>query len=511
MIPEKFLEEMKSQLPDSWEKLFACYQEPPWHGYRWNVTKLIKAGAGTAEGILHGEEEAPLIDDEPVPWCGNGRYQSRPGMGKLPLYYAGAYYIQEPSAMLPAAMLAARPGDRVLDLCAAPGGKSTQLLDDMRDTGLLVSNDISASRGKAIVRNLERFGFRSFLVTAERPESLAIRFPAYFDKILVDAPCSGEGMFRREPDMGQEWEEKGPSYYAPIQREILGQAASMLRPGGRLVYSTCTFSREEDEETARWLLRQCPELELVCQQKLMPHQVRGEGQYAACFEKRLPDNDNRDQAGRHIPDDSRTDIQQDIRNLKESRKADRACSQTAFLEQLASKAREMNRNGGARKEKKGPGTKQYLDTKRESDTKTESLLDFMTLIDPEALGWNPDQLYGRDDQLYLVPTDLEPYRGLRFLRTGLLLGSWKKDRFEPSQALAMYLNSEVFRNTICFSGGDDRVRRYLKGETIDCTGARSGGGDGWCLVLMDGLPLGFARRTDTTLKNKYDPGWRMLS
>lgn len=448
MIPEKFLEEMKKQMPDSWEELLACYQEPPCHGYRWNVTKLTKAGVS-------------FFDDEPVSWCANGRYQSRQGMGKHPLYYAGAYYIQEPSAMLPAAMLEAQPGDRVLDLCAAPGGKSTQLLDDMRDTGLLVANDISASRGKAIVRNLERFGFRNFLVTSESPEKLASCFPEYYDRILVDAPCSGEGMFRREPDMGQEWEEKGPSYYMPVQREILSYAAAMLRPGGRLVYSTCTFSCEEDEHNARWLTEQFPELELVCQRKLMPHQVKGEGQYAACFKKK-----------QHSESCGRSD-----RLMRES-----------FQGQTGKPLFDLNRDKGGK----------------------DSLSDFLKLIDTGALGWNLDFLYRREDQLYLLPVPLEPYRSLRFLRTGLLLGKWKKERFEPGQALAMSLTENEFRNTVNFPPEDERVIRYLKGETVDCAGADSKGKDGWCLILMAGLPLGFAKRTGTTLKNKYDAGWRML-
>ncbi|MBP3701078.1 MAG: RsmB/NOP family class I SAM-dependent RNA methyltransferase, partial [Lachnospiraceae bacterium] len=233
---------MKNELGPAWDAFAAAYEEKAWRGYRWNRTKLQKCLGADGTGLYVGETfRFDSTVDEPVAWCRNGRYLTDESMSKDPLHFAGAYYIQEPSAMLPAALLAAQPGDRVLDLCAAPGGKSTQLLDDMVDTGLLVSNDISASRAKAIVKNVERFGYGQILVTAESPDKLAAVFPEYFDKILVDAPCSGEGMFRREPSMREEWLRKGPDFYQPLQREILSQAAQMLRPGGRLVYSTCTF------------------------------------------------------------------------------------------------------------------------------------------------------------------------------------------------------------------------------------------------------------------------------
>ncbi len=447
---------MEQELGSSWPDLLACYQEKPWRGYRLNRKKTLPMS------------EDFFRDSEPVAWCAKGRCSRDTegiSLGKHPLYYGGAYYIQEPSAMLPAAMLAARPGEKVLDLCAAPGGKSTQLLDDMEDRGLLVSNDISPSRGKAIVRNLERFGFRSFLVTAESPERLAQVFPGYFDRILVDAPCSGEGMFRREPDMRQEWEEKGPSYYAPIQREILSQAVAMLRPGGTMVYSTCTFSREEDEENVAWLLHTYPDLSLVEDRKLMPHEVHGEGQYAACLRK----------------SDTLMESQPPVSEWEKA---------------------------GAKKPVTGKGTGKK--TVGKTIEEGGILAEFGALLDMEQLGWNLSDLSVREDQVYLLPIDMGFCRKLRFLRTGLLMGSCKKNRFEPSQALAMYLNEDTFRSCIRFPREDERVIRYLKGETIDCEGAKVTGEEGWCLVTMEGLPLGFAKRKGTLLKNKLDAGWRML-
>ena len=165
--------------------------------------------------------------------------------------------------MAPAALLPVEPGDRVLDLCAAPGGKSTELGARLKGQGLLVSNDISNSRAKALLKNLELAGVSNLCVTSETPEKLADVFGPFFDKILVDAPCSGEGMFRKDPDLIKSWQEHGPSYYAPIQRQILSQAVRMLKPGGYLLYSTCTFAACEDEDTVHWLLDQESELELM--------------------------------------------------------------------------------------------------------------------------------------------------------------------------------------------------------------------------------------------------------
>ncbi len=445
-LPQSFAKQMKTELGPQWESFLASYEEKALRGYRWNQTKLSACAKDVQE------------KDTVVDWCRNGRYLTDETMSKNPFHFAGAYYIQEPSAMLPAALLQAEPGDRVLDLCAAPGGKSTQLLDDMRDEGLLVSNDISASRAKAIVKNVERFGFGQILVTAESPDKLAAVFPEYFDKILVDAPCSGEGMFRREPSMREEWQRKGPDFYQPLQREILEQAVAMLRPGGRLVYSTCTFCRAEDEENAAWLLDTYPEMTLLEDHKIMPHTHKGEGQYAALFEKR---------------------------NISEEASG----SDTGMPKEKNADKRKKNAASGNFKEKG-----------------SEPVLEFFRLMKEK---WDMRTWYLKDDQLYQLPVDIGPMKKLRFLRTGLLLGELKKGRFEPSQALAMYLRADQFANTVEFSMEDQRVIRYLKGETVSAEDAIHRGKDGWCLVLADGLPLGWAKRTGDTLKNKYEPGWRM--
>ncbi|MCB6342080.1 RsmB/NOP family class I SAM-dependent RNA methyltransferase [Enterocloster lavalensis] len=242
---------------------------------------------------------------EPVPWVETGFYydadQARPS--RHPAYYAGLYYLQEPSAMTPGELLPVKPGDRVLDLCAAPGGKSTQLGARLLGEGLLVSNDISNSRARALLKNLELAGIPNICVTSESPERLSQVFPLFFDKILVDAPCSGEGMFRRDGEMVKDWALKGPAYYAPLQREILAAAVTMLRPGGTILYSTCTFSREEDEGTVEYVLSRFPDLELkpldtglvpgACGgigldgcMRLFPHRIKGEGHFLALLRKK---------------------------------------------------------------------------------------------------------------------------------------------------------------------------------------------------------------------------------
>ncbi len=253
-LPESFLDEMKKLLGDSYRDYLDSFQKQPRLGLRANGLKLS------------GEELKSLLpwDLSPVAWAPLGYYYPgdvRPALH--PAYSAGLFYLQEPSAMAPGAVLPVAPGLRVLDLCAAPGGKSTQLAARLKGRGVLVSNDISPSRAKGLLKNLELAGAFNICVTAEAPGKLASLWEGWFDRILVDAPCSGEGMFRREPDMVKDWQAKGPSYYASIQREILFEAAKMLRPGGQLLYSTCTFSPEEDEGTVMDLLSRVPEMKLL--------------------------------------------------------------------------------------------------------------------------------------------------------------------------------------------------------------------------------------------------------
>ena len=460
-LPEAFLLKMQELLGEEFGQYLESFKEEWKPGLRVNTLKLSPG------------ELAELVpwNLEPVPWADNGFYYDgtldgevlRPS--KHPAYYAGLYYLQEPSAMTPAAMLPVVPGDRVLDLCAAPGGKSTELASKLKGRGMLVSNDISYSRARALLKNLELAGAANICVTSEAPEKLAGVWPEFFDKILVDAPCSGEGMFRRDEDMVKDWNEKGPEYYVPIQRQILSQAAAMLRPGGYMLYSTCTFSVEEDEENVAYVLEEFPQMQLCCLDldkgpgacggfglsgcmRLFPHRLKGEGHFLALMRKKGGDD-----GGKEIlpPMDPGTAGKR-VRAVEKEEELD------AFL-----------RQSGAE--------------------------------------WDYERIVIHQDNAYYLPEGLAWNLPLRFLRTGLFLGELKKGRFEPSQALAMSMKAGQFPNTVSFPGGDSRVLRYLKGETISLEGDE-GPVKGWCLAAMEGFPLGWAKGTGMSLKNKYYPGWR---
>ena len=460
-LPEAFLLKMQELLGEEFGQYLESFKEEWKPGLRVNTLKLSPG------------ELAELVpwNLEPVPWADNGFYYDgtldgevlRPS--KHPAYYAGLYYLQEPSAMTPAAMLPVVPGDRVLDLCAAPGGKSTELASKLKGRGMLVSNDISYSRARALLKNLELAGAANICVTSEAPEKLAGVWPEFFDKILVDAPCSGEGMFRRDEDMVKDWNEKGPEYYVPIQRQILSQAAAMLRPGGYMLYSTCTFSVEEDEENVAYVLEEFPQMQLCCLDldkvpgacggfglsgcmRLFPHRLKGEGHFLALMRKKGGDD-----GGKEIlpPMDPGTAGKR-VRAVEKEKELD------AFL-----------RQSGAE--------------------------------------WDYERIVIHQDNAYYLPEGLAWNLPLRFLRTGLFLGELKKGRFEPSQALAMSMKAGQFPNTVSFPWGDSRVLRYLKGETISLEGDE-GPVKGWCLAAMEGFPLGWAKGTGMSLKNKYYPGWR---
>lgn len=451
-LPNSFLTAMEDLLSEEFQDYLDSFQQNSFNGLRVNTLKVDPGHFALSwKGNLR-----------PVPWVENGFYYEdsiRPS--RHPYYFAGLYYLQEPSAMTPAAMLPVEPGDRVLDLCAAPGGKSTELGAKLKGDGFLVANDISNSRAKALLKNLEMFGISNVCVTSEEPKKLAEAFPEYFDKILVDAPCSGEGMFRRDPDMVKSWAEHGPEYYCVIQREILRQAVTMLKPGGLLLYSTCTFSPLEDEEMILELLETQMELvelplfegavsgrDLPGSLRLFPHKIEGEGHFVALLRK---------------PGQAESAVPGNIPGA--------SLGATLGISLGASDRREVE---------------SFL-----SACKTH-------------FQWDRIRLF--QDMVCYLPEGVSPRIKLRYLRTGLLLGTLKKGRFEPSQALAMTLCVHTFANSISFSAEDERVIRYLKGETVMLS--KEEAVTGWCLVCVDGYGLGFAKGMGMTLKNKYYPGWR---
>ena len=276
-LPEKFIERMKTQLPESeWSAFFAVYDNPPKKGLRVNLLKCQK------DEFL---QKSPYKIKE-VAWEENGFLVEEEKIGAHPYHFAGVYYSQEPSAMCAAPLLDVQAGERVLDLCSAPGGKGTQLAGKMDGKGIIVLNEPVLNRAKILLQNVERLGVKNAVVISALPEKISTFFKGYVDKILIDAPCSGEGMFRKNADEAlKEWSEENVALCAQRQQKILDEGVKMLRVGGRLVYSTCTFASEEDEGQVTEFLQNHPEMRLIRQEKLYPHKVDGEGHFAALFEK----------------------------------------------------------------------------------------------------------------------------------------------------------------------------------------------------------------------------------
>lgn len=440
-LPIAFVEKMRQILGEEADAYFASLDRPPLHGLRINTSKWSV------------EEALARLPFEltPVPWTENGFVYdaARDKPSAHPYYHCGLYYLQEPSAMAPASFLPVSAGDRVLDLCAAPGGKTTQLALPLQEDGLLVSNDISASRAKALIKNIELFGLRHTVVTCESPERLAGHFPAYFDKILVDAPCSGEGMFRQGERMWRAWEEHGPDYFAPIQKEIVTAAARMLAPGGHLVYSTCTFDPREDEQVIEYLLQEDPTLRL----------------------SELPVKDGM-APGR--PDLS-------VSGIEDLSKAARfyphkVAGEGHFVALLSKEG--------------GEGGKPHA--------KTESL------ITEHCLGRGKTERRVRVE----VPGEIAGLSGIRFLRSGLTLGEVKSGRVIPSQAYAMTLKEGDYEPALRLALDDERVARYLKGESLPVHEEDHLDRDGEVLVLIDGFAAGWGKVQGRRIKNQLLPGWR---
>lgn len=460
-LPVKFYDKMKNMLGEEFDSFLASYDDTRLYGMRVNTSKISC------------EEFEKLVPFEvtKIPWIPNGYYyKGSVQPSKHPYYHAGLYYLQEPSAMTPASRLEVNPGEAVLDLCAAPGGKATELGVKLAGKGVLVANDISASRAKALLKNIELFGIRNPFIVNEPPARLAALFDGFFDKILMDAPCSGEGMFRKEPAVMKSYEANGVEFYAKLQREIILPAAAMLKPGGMMLYSTCTFSPEEDEQTIDYLLDHCPDMKLVqiegyegfdCGHpewasgneelkkcvRIWPHHMSGEGHFLALLKK------DGDLTGEELP---------------------------------------------SMKRKKGNAPRKEL----------QYFYEFA-----KSLKWNIDgeRLELQGDRLFYMPEKLGQLKGMRFLRNGLYLGDCLNKRFEPSQALAMAIGRDEYENTISFKADDSRVIKYIKGETIQLDENETNAGcNGWNLICVDGYPLGWAKRNNSVLKNKYHSGWRLM-
>ncbi len=392
MLPEAFLNRIKKQLGEEYPSFMESLERPRAVALRFNPLK------GDTPNL-------PFVG-APVPWEPLGYYydpESRPGLH--PYHEAGVYYLQEASAMAPVALLDPQPGERICDLCAAPGGKTTQIAGRMAGQGFLLCNEWSPKRAKILSRNIERMGIANALVTNEHPEKLAKRFVGFFDRVLVDAPCSGEGMFRKEEAAVTDWSQDTVEMCARRQAEILHSAAALVRPGGRLVYSTCTFAPEEDEDAVHLFLAQHPEFSAEEVNapwfvpgpdgsfRMWPHKLLGEGHFAAVLKKTEGDIDDiSGGAGEKLP-------------------------------------------------------RQWQDFSKALDI---SLPEGKTITFGQSLYW--------------APAEMPDLRGLKVMRPGLELGELKKDRFEPAHALALWLKTAACCQNISHDGKD--IAAYMHGETI---------------------------------------------
>ena len=458
MLPQEFLYRMKTLLGDEYGEFLAAYEQENRHSLRMNPLKR------------RGEEAMDtdfFFPEQRVPWEENGYYyEEKVQPGKHPYHETGLYYIQEASAMAPVHFLEPKPGERILDLCAAPGGKSTQIAAAMQGKGLLICNEIHPARAKILSENVERMGIRNALVLNETPQKLAERFEAYFDRILVDAPCSGEGMFRKNEDACQEWSPENVRLCAQRQAEILDAAAGMLKPGGRLVYSTCTFAPEENEGSICRFLKRHPEFSILKVDKtegmaegradwvaagdavegiehtirLWPHKLSGEGHYAAVL-------------------------------IKDGQTAE---GYKGFCKY------------GTESGKKEKDCKEYLDFRQE----------YLKVL-------LPGQYLQFGEQLYLTPEEIPSLQKLKVLRAGLHLGTVKKNRFEPSHALALTLGPHEVKNYVNYASDSPEIRSYLNGMTLQATGEK-----GWYLITVDGLSIGWGKLAGGILKNHYPRGLR---
>ncbi len=476
-LPDRFVLEMQeiwlqNDPPGTWDQFLLAHDQQSASGLRANTLKI------SPEQL---KEEHPDWNLTPVPWASSGFYfDAELSPGQKPEYLAGLYYIQEPSAMLPAEVLDVQSGDKVLDLCAAPGGKSTRLAELVGQTGLLWANEISDERVKALLRNVELMGIDRAIISNETPERLAAQLPEYFDRILVDAPCSGSGMFRRDASAIGSWEKYGTATCVVLQKDILEAADQMLKPDGYLVYSTCSFSVAEDELMVESFMNRHPEYKLipyarpstvsdglsitpetVAAGRIWPHVTQGDGHFCALLKKG-------------------------------------GCSE--FLPDAGSDAAML-------RDPRFEIFKKWL-----QNTLSEAGL--TKIAQREGLAYYRIH----QDHLHLVPRIAENLPGLRYVKTGLYLGSFRQLKngswlFEPGHALILTLKSTDFRYALQLNRDDTSLKKYLRGETINWPSEswpeQDWPASSWVAVCLQNHPLGWAKSGDTgLLKNLYPAGWR---
>ncbi len=444
-LPQDFLDEMKLILKDDFQQYIGAVDKEPFRGISVNRIKI------TPEKLIpllpFAVQKSPFYDD--------GYYIpiNEQGIGKHPLHHAGSFYVQEPSASSAVSLLDVQPGEKVLDLCAAPGGKSIQIASKLSGTGLIWSNEVVRNRAQILLSNFERMGVANGVVSSCYPEVLCEKLGSYFDKVLVDAPCSGEGMFRKNPAASLEWSREHVQACANRQLSILDSAAQCVRPGGVLVYSTCTFSYEENEGVIKTFLAAHPDFEesgtrqhfgrqteLSCAVRITPLEG-GEGHFAARLRRKGNDTNISIPVIRnhHLP--------------------------KASLYQAAEKM-------------------------------------LFELYDdlPEGI------LSVNKNKVYLLPHLMPDINGLGVVRAGVLVGEYKKNRIEPAHALFMSSRPSSLRQVLSLEQNDKRVDEFLSGMEIECDAA-----SGYTAVLYCGVVIGFGKCSNGRLKNKYPKGIRQTA
>ncbi len=470
-LPEEFVNKMQVLLGEEFNSYLESYKKPRFYGLRVNTLKI------SVDEFL----KISPFHLEPVPWTTDGfYYREGDNPGRHPYYYAGLYYIQEPSAMLPGAVIGVRPGDRVLDLCAAPGGKSVQMAAQMKGQGLLVSNDINAERVKALVKNIELCGVRNAVVLNDSPDKLAKNFEGFFDKIMVDAPCSGEGMFRKDEDAVKSWEKFKCEKCSCMQWDILQQVDKMLKPGGVILYSTCTFSPEEDEIMIERFMDQHPggyelleipktggieggrrewsagKYDFSKAARLWPHKLNGEGHFAAV-----------------------------IRKLEHGTNGDNDINSPAL-------------------QRDGSWEKAYpVNSFEDLGNFNRELAEFINNSTTLSL---KGYVFQKGNNFYHLPQACPDLSGLKVAKFGWYLGENSPKGFVPSHSLAVSMKSEEMKRKINFGASDRETNSYLKGETLIDSGEK-----GYTGICVDGYTLGWAKQTGDMLKNLYPKGWRKMA
>lgn len=544
MLPEAFLKRMQGMLGEEYQEFLESFEREQYHALRLNALKKGADGRSAAElggvtesydmaaevcgqafvrGAASGEEETAVFLDfahlTKVPWSENGYYyEAGDQPGRHPFHAAGVYYIQEPSAMAPVELLGVQPGERVLDLCAAPGGKSTQIAAKLKGQGFLLCNEIHPARAKILSENIERMGVVNACVTNETPARLAEVFPEYFDRVLVDAPCSGEGMFRKNDAACEEWSPENVHMCAERQDEILDCAAGMLRGGGRLVYSTCTFAPEEDEGSVSRFLRRHPEFRLLpvdimetekerlglkgCDGvpayvekpapglegtlRMAPHRIKGEGHFAAVLQKEgsMPEGLRRSAVSGNVKGVSEKELGEFPQFCRENL---RGVGQAALAGQNVP-------------EMSVPAS----DLSVPEMSVPASAPSVPEMLETAASGMSDVSRYIRfGDNIYLVPADMPGLKGLKVLRPGLHLGELKKNRFEPSHALALALSPQDVAHVWNLRADSPEAAAYLNGQTFSAEGEK-----GWYLICVDGFGIGWGKLAGSIMKNHYPRGLR---